>query len=97
MAAAKRKPLTQRDLLIEAGQALHGKVDWMTKFAATIDVSKQLISAMVAEKPTRLVSKKTEVKVVGALVVEAERLRKVANRLDAIAALIALKRGSENG
>lgn len=91
--ATKRRFLTQRELLIEAGRALHGDVEWMSKFAKTIGISRQLMSAMLSDDPTRPITNATESKVLGALVVESERLRKVADRLDAIAALIAIKKG----
>jgi len=67
---AKRTP-TSREMLIEAGQLLHGDVEWMTKFAGTIGVSKQLMAAIVAGD--RPVSAKTVAKVLKALEEEGAR------------------------
>ena len=86
------RPLSSRELLIEAGKLLHGEVEWMSKFAKTIGVSRQLMSAMLGEKPTRPVTAETERKVLFALKDEAVRLRKAAERLDLMAALIAVKK-----
>lgn len=90
--AKNRKPLTQRELLIEAGKSLHGDVEWMAKFAKTLGVSRQLTSAMLSDAPTRPITAETERKAMFALRDEAGRLRKVADRLDAIAGLMAIKK-----
>lgn len=69
--------------IISADKAIHGESEWMSKFAVTVGVSKQLMAAIVAGD--RPVTANTIRLIAKALRLESENMRVAAARLDAIA------------